>query len=259
MPDMVQNISVMNSCDEYIRCSDMCLEIHGVRLLANINCHIPLTGTTLVMGPNGAGKSLFLRILAQLLVPTSGNFIIHGNRNEKADPSNRQMQTAILFQQPVLLRRTVRQNIEFVLRRHPHLCKNIGDHLDKALHDARLSARADISARFLSGGEKQRLALVRALATKPRVLLLDEVTASLDPASMHLVETRCIEAAKQGTKIIFISHDVRQAKRLADDVMFLHEGRVLVHKSAKTFFREPGSFEAQAYLDGRIATTMEKE
>ena len=112
--------------------------------------------------------------------------------------------------------------------------------------------RADQPARLLSGGEQQRLALVRALALGPDILFLDEPTASLDPASALTIEQVVRHADRNGTKIIFVTHDLNQAKRLADDVIFLHEGRLLEHSPADRFFDAPSSEPASAYLEGRI-------
>jgi tungstate transport system ATP-binding protein len=107
-------------------------------------------------------------------------------------------------------------------------------------------------ARRLSGGEQQRLALARALALRPRVLFLDEPTANLDPASVLRIEEILRRIHRAGTKIVFVSHDVAQARRLADDVVFLHRGRVAEHSAAAAFFAAPRSAAARDYLAGRI-------
>lgn len=115
-----------------------------------------------------------------------------------------------------------------------------------------LADKARQPARLLSGGEKQRLALARALATEPSVLLLDEPTASLDPASVLLIEDIVRAAVAAGTRVLFVSHDIAQARRLANDVVFLHRGQVVEHTPAATFFAAPESRVARDYLAGRI-------
>ncbi len=117
---------------------------------------------------------------------------------------------------------------------------------------ARLQHLAERPARVLSGGEQQRLALARALSIRPEVLFLDEPTANLDPASTLAIEELIDVAHRAGTKIIFITHDLGQARRLADDVIFLNAGRVCEHSPAERFFSAPRSTAAEAYLAGRI-------
>ena len=149
----------------------------------------------------------------------------------------------------MLLRRSVAANIDFVLRLRgradPGRRQEILDH-------AGLAAHADQPARLLSGGEQQRLAMARALATEPDVLFMDEPTSNLDPASTLVIEEIAKAARDRGTKIIFITHDMGQARRLADDVVFVHKGKVLEHSPAETFFTQPASTEAGDYMAGKI-------
>jgi tungstate transport system ATP-binding protein len=107
-------------------------------------------------------------------------------------------------------------------------------------------------ARLLSGGEAQRLALARALATDPEVLFLDEPTASLDPASVLVIERIVADARKRNVRVILVTHDIGQARRMADDVVFLHRGRIAEHSPASQFFPDPHSSVARDYLNGKI-------
>jgi tungstate transport system ATP-binding protein len=122
----------------------------------------------------------------------------------------------------------------------------------EALEQAGLLDLAARPARVLSGGEQQRLALARAWALKPQVLLLDEPTANLDPAATQAIETLLEQVYKAGTRIIMTTHDLGQARRLADEVLFLHRGRLLEHGPAAAFFSKPQSKEAAAFLEGRL-------
>ena len=233
---------------EAIEFRDVSFKIGNKQLIHNINCRLGPTGKTVIMGPNGAGKSLFLRLLAGLLQPSSGRITSSfGQTNSAQKPCY-----SMVFQNPVMLRRTAFANIAYVLRQQKYSGDALNQKVDDALVRARLISRKQISARRLSGGEQQRLALARALVVEPAALLLDEVTANLDPASTHIVECMVDEASKCGTKVIFITHDIKQAKRLADEILFIHLGRVMAHKPARDFFFDPGSDEAQAYLDGRL-------
>jgi len=200
---------------------------------------------TVVMGPNGAGKSLLVRLLHGMIEPTAGTVLWAGR---PVDPAVRKRQ-AMVFQTPVLLRRSVAANIEFVLK----LNRDAGaGQVAEVLDLAGLGAHAKTPARLLSGGERQRLAIARALATNPDVLFLDEPTVSLDPASELAIEIIVADASRRGTKIVFITHDVGQAARLADEVVFMHRGRILERGPAAGFFAAPDTLEARHYLDGRI-------
>ncbi len=155
----------------------------------------------------------------------------------------------MVFQRPVLLRRSVAANIRFALKLRgtatPYRVTEI-------LGEVGLAAQSNQPARLLSGGEQQRLSLARALALDPRVLFLDEPTASLDPASTAAIEAIVLRAHQRGTKIVFVTHDLGQARRLADDVVFLNRGRLIEHTPAQRFFDDPGSETARDYLAGRL-------
>ncbi len=220
-------------------------EVRGARLIDGVDLRLEDPGVTVVMGPNGAGKSLLLRLMHGLLEPTAGRVRWNG---ATVDEAVRRRQ-ALVFQRPVLLRRSVRANIEFVLRLRP------GREPQPAMHwleHVGLADRAEQPARRLSGGEQQRLAMARALALEPEVLLMDEPTASLDPASVATIEALVGEARQAGTKVVFVTHDIGQARRLADDVVFLHRGRLVEHTAAESFFEQPASSAARDYLAGRL-------
>ena len=215
------------------------------RLIDGIDLMIPRGSITVMMGPNGAGKSMLLRLLHGLLTPSAGQVLWSGL---PLDAELRRQQ-AMVFQRPVLLRRSVAANIRFVLklRGRPDSTR-----VDEILSEVGLDAHARQPARLLSGGEQQRLNLARALASDPRVLFLDEPTANLDPASTAAIEAIVKKAHGRGTKIIFVTHDLGQARRLADDVVFLDSGRLAEQASAQMFFDNPLSQAARDYLDGRL-------
>ena len=220
-------------------------QIGEKRLIDGIDLSISNRGLTVVMGPNGAGKSLLLRLLHGLLTPTTGHVLWGG---QTLDDAMRKRQ-AMVFQRPVMLRRSVAANIRFALRLRRRV--RTGKILD-ILREVGLAAQAQQPARLLSGGEQQRLSLARALVLEPQVLFLDEPTASLDPASTAAIETIVKKACERGTKIIFVTHDLGQARRLADDVIFLHLGRLAEHTPASEFFERPVSTVAADYLAGRL-------
>ncbi len=201
-------------------------------------------GITVVLGPNGAGKTVLLHGLKGLLAPHAGRVRIACPRGVR--------DVALVFQRPVLLRRSVRANLAYVLRRVGIPRGELARHIESLLGRCDLDALADRPARRLSGGEQQRLALAMALAQRPRLLLLDEPTASLDPAASAQVEALIREAARQGTGVVLVTHDVAQARRLAQQVVFLHQGRVAEEAPAAEFFAAPKSPAARAYLEGEL-------
>lgn len=228
-----------------LKTSNLSLVIDGKSLISGINLCLGTTSLTMVMGQNGAGKSLLLKLLHGLLPPTEGE-ILWGGRLMADDV---RLDQAMVFQRPVLLRRSVAANLDFVLGLRGGAK---ADKRDSLLDHVGLLDKARQPARLLSGGEQQRLSLARALALEPKVLFLDEPTASLDPASALMIEGIVKAILEQGTKVVFVTHDLGQARRLADDVLFLHEGRIEEQSSAAAFFQGPKSDVASAFLEGRI-------
>ena len=228
-----------------IRFKDLSVILGQKIILDKINCKIKSNSITAVLGPNGAGKSIFLQTINGLVSIQSGRLTFNSmDKNQEI-----RKQQALVFQNPVLLRRTVMANMQFVLnlrnRESNQLLKNI---LDKV----GLEGYEKKSARLLSGGEKQRLSMARALVVNPHLLLLDEPTANLDPYSLNLIEDLVLEENSIGKTIIFTTHDMSQAKRLATDVIFLNKGKVLEQTISKTFFKSPKTLEAQKYINGEI-------
>jgi tungstate transport system ATP-binding protein len=224
------------------------LEAGGRRLIDSIDLTVEELGITVILGPNGAGKSLLLRLVHGLVPPTEG-IILWGGRPMDAEIRRRQ---AMVFQKPVLLRRTSAANITYALGLRGIARSERNSRAQQALELAGLERHAFTPARVLSGGEQQRLCLARALSLDPEVLLLDEPTASLDPASTLVIERLLIGAKHRGIKVIVVTHDVGQARRLAQDVIFLHHGRLIEHQPAGRFFEHPESDMARAFMAGGL-------
>jgi tungstate transport system ATP-binding protein len=203
---------------------------------------------TVVLGPNGAGKSLLMRICHGLLRPTAGQVRWRDGANK---PHRRQ---AMVFQKPVLLRRSALANLSYALSLYGVSFRQRRARARRALAQFGLMEVAARSGRVLSGGEQQRLALARAWLLEPEVLFLDEPTASLDPAAAILVE-QAIEAFHQaGVKIVMATHDLGLARRLADEVIFLHRGELLERTPGATFFEAPSSGEARAFIRSELVS-----
>lgn len=216
----------------------------GRVLLDAVSVSLPADTVTMILGPNGAGKSLFLRLCNGLLTPTGGSLTWTWRGGKPA--------MAMVLQAPVVLRRSVLGNMTYALKQKGVPFRHRWARGVEALERAGVGHLADRPARQLSGGEKQRVAIARAWAMEPDVLLLDEPTASLDPTCTHVVETLVREIHAAGTKIIMTSHDLGQARRLADDVLLLHKGRVCEHSPARAFFTTPRSEEGRRFLHGDL-------
>lgn len=215
-------------------------------LLDDVSLTLAARTCTVIMGANGAGKSVLLRVLHGLRTPDSGSVTWAG---EPADAAVLARQ-AMVFQKPSLLRRSVKANITFVLA---HCDRREAERrADAALVRANLTHLAGTPARLLSGGEQQRLAICRALVLDPDVLFLDEPSASLDPASTIAVEALIVDARTMGVKVILVTHDIGQAHRLADDIVFMSAGRVVESGAAASVFAAPTSAAARAYFEGRL-------
>ncbi len=228
--------------------SHLVFESGETRLLHDIDVTLGAGRRTIILGPNGAGKSLLLRLCHGLLKPTSGEIIWRG-----AGTSRRVIRRqAMVFQRPVMLRRTAIGNITHTLKIRDVPRKQRRERAEAALALAGLSHLANRPARLMSGGEQQRLALARAWVTEPEVLFLDEPTASLDPAATRTVESLVEGFHAAGTKIIMATHDLGQARRLADEIVFLHKGRLMEFAPADAFFDTPQTDEASAFVRGEL-------
>jgi tungstate transport system ATP-binding protein len=228
------------------------LQIDGLRfqpngraILDGLDLELSGEGISVVLGPNGTGKTLLLRLLAGLL-PADGGSIHWGGA---AQPDGR---LAMVFQQPMLLRLSVFTNVEFALRPQALSATERRARTVEVLERVGLAHRHKDGARLLSGGERQRLALARAWAVRPRLLLLDEPTASLDPSATEQVERIIREIRTEGAKVLMTTHNLGQATRLADDIIFLADGRVQEHAPAQRFFAHPQSPAARAFLQGEL-------
>jgi len=222
------------------------LRAGGTTIIDNLNMTVAPGAPTLIVGPNGAGKTSLLRLCMGLLTPSSG-CISWGGR---VDP--RPLRRAIVFQRPAMLRRTAAANVSFALAQAGVPRRLRTRRMAELLDRVGLADVAARPARRLSGGEQQRLALARALARDPEILLLDEPTANLDPAATRSVEEIVRMAAQSGIKIVMASHDLGQVRRLAGEVMFLLRGALHECAPAPDFLDNPSTPEAASFLRGDL-------
>jgi tungstate transport system ATP-binding protein len=217
------------------------------RILRGISMRIEAGPRTVILGPNGAGKSVLLRLCHGLLEPTAGS--ITWNAPELPGMPRRQ---AMVFQRPVMLRRSALGNVAYALR-HAGIARwERKQRAMQALAKVGLDAHATSPARVLSGGEQQRLALARVWALRPEILFLDEPTASLDPGATQEIETIIQSLHAAGTKIVMVTHNLGQARRMSDEIVFLHGGRLVERGPTDRFLRHPASPEASRFLEGEL-------
>ncbi|MBU1237981.1 MAG: phosphate ABC transporter ATP-binding protein [Gammaproteobacteria bacterium] len=207
-----------------------------VRIVEDVTLKVS-RGRTAILGPNGAGKSTLLRLMHDLLRPSAGEILWP-----------QPLTQAMVFQRPIMLRATALANIEYGLRLRGHSAVEQRERATAALARVGLPELALRQARRCSGGEQQRIALARAWALEPQVLFLDEPTASLDPASSREVERIIREIAAAGTKIVMTTHNLGQARRLAEEVVYLEGGRLLEQTSVTEFFHQPRTLAARDFI-----------
>jgi tungstate transport system ATP-binding protein len=230
-----------------LRLDEVSFAVRGTTLLDRISVALERGRRTIIMGPNGAGKSLTLRLCHGLIHPTSGSVAWHGPAARDA-----RRRHAMLFQRPVLLRRSARANLVHALDLAGLGRRERRSRAGAALERFGLAPIAERPARVLSVGEQQRLAMARAWSLGPQVLFLDEPTASLDPAATRAIEQMIGVFHAEGVKIVMTTHDLGQARRLADEVIFLHRGRLYEQTPAAEFFERPRTAEAHAFTRGEL-------
>ena len=219
----------------------------GRAIIDRVSCEFTPGPRTVILGPNGAGKSVLMRLCHGLLTPTAGRIVWHGSRDER-----RPRAQAMVFQRPVMLRRAALGNVTYGLKL-AGVARTERDRRAREVLDAvGLSAIASRPARVLSGGEQQKLALARAWALTPEVLFLDEPTANLDPGATREVERIVDQIHASGTKIVMTTHNLAQARRLADEILFISAGRVADHAPVERFFAQPSTTEAAAFIKGEL-------
>jgi len=206
-----------------------------------------------LVGPSGAGKSTLLRLLNFLEPPTSGYVRFLGREFSATKPMPLELSRRVtaVFQRPILLNRTVWDNVKFGL--HLRGRRRSAQRIEEALEQVGLRAMAKRRARTLSGGEAQRVALARAMVLEPDVLLLDEPTANLDPYNVGLIEdiVRTLNE-EQGTTLVVVTHNVFQARRLADRVALLLEGQIIERADVDEFFESPRDQRTAAFVRGEM-------
>jgi tungstate transport system ATP-binding protein len=232
------------------RLQDLRKQYAGRDVLNVAELEIQRGETLAIVGPNGAGKSTLLRILSFLEPGSAGEIWFEGQRMLYPAPLDLRRRIALVFQRPIMLRRSVRGNVAYGLRLRGE--KDDGA-VEQVLRDLDLEYCAHESALNLSGGEMQRVALARALVLEPEVLLLDEPTANLDPRNVALLEGMIETIRETGkTTVVLVTHNVHQAKRRADRVAMLLGGKLIEVAQTSDFFKSPKDPRAAAFVRGEM-------
>ncbi len=184
---------------------------------------------SVLTGPSGSGKSTLLRLCNRLEIPTSGHVSFRGDDVLNLDPLGLRKRVGMVFQRPTLFAGTVRDNLEAAASASDSVYAEVLDRV--GLPRAHLDSVGDT----LSGGEAQRACLARALLTEPEVLLMDEPTSSLDAGAARVLEDLAADLVRQGLTVVWVSHDLAQVRRIAQDAVVLMEGRVMAGETASRY------------------------
>ncbi len=215
-------------------------------ILGPVSLEIAPGGLTIILGPNGAGKSTLLRAMHGIERISGGKVDWQVTRAEA------ELLQSFVFQSPIVLRRSVVDNIAFPLLLRKTSREVAMRQAAEWAERVGLGDALDRSAPVLSGGERQKLALARALITEPEIVFLDEPTANLDGRSMKEIEAILADARDRGTRLVLATHNLGQARRLGTEIVFLLGGKVHEQALVDAFFDNPQTAEAAAFLNGDI-------
>ena len=211
------------------------------KILKDINLITSEKKITIIAGNNGSGKSTLLKILHGIIQHTSGTI----NWGEIPFHEVRKKQSMV-FQNPILLNRTTFENIMYVAK-----IKNIetNESVDKIIKQLNLESIINIESKYLSGGEKQKVAIAMSIISNPKIIFLDEPTSQLDPVYKNEIENIITNLSEKNTKIFMTSHDIAQIDRIGKEIIFLDDGEIIFHDKVKDFINEKGNSIIRNYVN----------
>ena len=221
----------------------------SIKALEDINLEVVGDKTITLVGINGAGKTTLLRVIAGLEKRDKGNILLDGK--DMSGKKLRQIAT-LVFQKTVMFNRSVYGNLAYGLKIRGKKDHEIKEKIGQELLAVGLRNFEKRKARKTSGGEQQRIALARAFLLNPRILLLDEPTANLDPNSATMIERAIASRKKEEEIIIMATHNLAQAKRLADEIIHIHNGRIVERSGPDEFFNFPRSVITRKFINGEL-------
>ncbi len=237
----------------FIEIRGLCRIAAGKTLLKDVDLDIGQGDILGIIGPSGAGKTSLLRCIDMLDRPDAGTIFVDGKDLWSGDRLTTQRSMAMVFQKPVPFSMSVYDNVAYGMRLRKMPREAIDDAVTDALKLLDMSGKERQYAKSLSGGEAQRLAFARAYVLKPRLLLLDEPTANLDPANGSIIERAIRDINKRyGTTVILVTHNLYQAKRLAGRSAFMMDGELVETKPTDLLFASPGDPRTASFVNGEI-------
>ena len=216
------------------------LEINENKLFENLSSEILGSGISVILGPNGSGKTMLLKIINGIIKPNSGKINL-----------KKKLSISYASQKIIMLRRNVYENLRFALSIKRLEKKIIHQRILYLLKFFELEDKINFSARKLSAGKKQYLSIIRALSLDSDIILLDEPCSNLDHRSTRKIEEFIINEKKRGKKLIIVTHDIFQAKRLADEIIFLRNGKIISQTSKTKFFLSNNSM-VKKFVEGKL-------
>jgi tungstate transport system ATP-binding protein len=232
-----------------LRVEGLTKNYRNVKALDSVTFNAKGGKIAVLVGVNGAGKTTLLRIIAGLDKQEEGSILF--NNREVADKELRQVAT-LVFQRTAMFSRSVYDNLAFGLRLRAKKDSEINEKITEALHDVGLKNFEKRKAKKTSGGEQQRISLARAFLLEPKILLLDEPTANLDPNSAMIIEKAILNRKKDDTIIMIATHNLSQASRLGDEIIHIHDGRIIETENSEEFFRNPKSDLTRKFINGEL-------
>ena len=221
----------------------------SVTAIDSLSLRLEASNIIVIVGVNGSGKTTLLRLLAGLEEPDFGSIII--NNSVKKTNELRQLST-LVFQKTTMFNRTVFSNLEFGLRLRGYEKDTIKKKISEALKIVGLEDFENRNAKKISGGEQQRVALARAFLLEPKIMLLDEPTSNLDVNSAKIIEKVLQERKKSDNIIVLSTHNLYQAKRLGDEIVHIHEGKIINQAKQKDFFSKPKNKITEKFIKGDL-------
>jgi tungstate transport system ATP-binding protein len=228
---------------------DLQKNYRAVKALKSVSLELQGNKIVVLLGVNGAGKSTLMRILAGLENDDSGQIFIN---NQKADAKELRHISTLVFQKTAMFTMNVYDNLAYGLKIRKVPKEEIAKRVPEALEAVKLLGFEKRRAKKLSGGEQQRIALARAFLLDPNVLLLDEPTANLDPNSAIIIEKAIVSKKSSQRIIIMATHNLNQARRIADEIVHLHDGEVVEAAKTEDFFENPKSEITRKFINGEL-------
>jgi len=223
-----------------IKIENLSYTIKDSEILKNINIFSDEKKITIIAGNNGSGKTTLLKFMHGLIEDPS-NSISWGSNSIREIKE----QQSMVFQTPILLNRTTFENILYVANKKK---TNVKNYVNKIIEKLNIKDIANIDARYLSGGEKQKVAIAMSIIGNPKIIFLDEPTSQLDPVYKHEIESIISSLVENDTKIFMTSHDISQIKRIGEEIIFLDKGRIIFNGKVKEFLNEKTNKVIRNYI-----------